>query len=517
MSNVSAVEAGTTSANVSWSAPTSGGPVSSYKITPYVGSTAQTPKTITGSPPATTTTVTGLTTGTTYRFTVQALNPNGGGPVSPQSNPVTPATAVVPAAPTGVAAQPASQSARVTWTAPAADGDSPLTGYTVTPYIGATAQTATNVGAAATSATITGLTNGTAYTFKVAAKNAVGSSPASAASTAVIPQATIFDFTAPAVADAGDTSAVELGVKFRADSNGSITGVRFYKSAANTGTHSGSLWSATGTRLAQATFQNESASGWQHVTFSSPVAVTAGTTYVASYHAPSGHYAATSGAFSSAVDNPPLHALATGTSPNGVYAYGTTSTFPNSTYNASNYWVDVLYAMPQPGQVTGVTASAAGSTSASVSWTAPAGGAAVTGYRITPYVGSTAQTAKTITGSPPATSTTVTGLTSGTTYTFRVEALNASGAGPASAASNAVTPQAAVVPTAPTGVSAQPATNQARVTWTLPSGDGDSPITGQTVTPVRRRGRADAGAGRRVGDERDRHRARRTAPPTRSG
>ena len=483
VSNVTAVEAGTTSANVSWSAPTSGGPVGSYKITPYVGSTAQTPKTITGAPPATTTTVTGLTTGTTYRFTVQAINPNGGGPVSPQSNPVTPASAVVPAAPTGVAAQPASQSARVTWTAPAADGDSPLTGYTVTPYIGATAQTATNVPATATSATITGLTNGTAYTFKVVAKNSVGSSPASAASGAVTPQATIFDFTAPAVDDAGDTSAVELGVKFRADSSGSITGVRFYKSAANTGTHSGSLWSATGTRLAQATFQNESASGWQHVTFSSPVAVTAGTTYVASYHAPSGRYAATSGAFSSAVDNPPLHALATGTSPNGVYAYGTTSTFPNGTYNASNYWVDVLYSMPQAGQVTGVTASAAGATSASVSWTAPAGGATVTGYRITPYVGSTAQTAKTITGSPPATSTTVTGLTSGTTYTFRVEALNASGAGPASAASNAVTPQAAVVPTAPTGVSAQPASNQARVTWTLPSGDGDSPITGQTVTP----------------------------------
>ena len=394
VSNVTAVAAGTTSANVSWSAPTSGGPVSSYRITPYVGSTAQTPKTITGSPPATTTTVTGLTTGTTYRFTVQALNPNGGGPVSPQSNPVTPAGAVVPAAPTGVAAQPASQSARVTWTAPAADGDSPLTGYTVTPYIGATAQTATNVPATATNATITGLTNGTAYTFRVVAKNAVGSSPASAASAAVTPQATIFDFTAPAVDDAGDTSAVELGVKFRADSNGSITGVRFYKSAANTGTHSGSLWSATGTRLAQATFQNESASGWQHVTFSSPVAVTAGTTYVASYHAPSGRYAATSGAFSSAVDNPPLHALATGTSPNGVYAYGTTSTFPNGTYNASNYWVDVLYAMPLAGQVTGVTASAAGATSASVSWTAPAGGAAVTGYRITPYVGSTAQTAQ---------------------------------------------------------------------------------------------------------------------------
>ena len=50
---------------------------------------------------------------------------------------------------------------------------------------------------------------------------------------------------------------VELGVKFKADYSGSITGIRFYKSAANTGTHIGSLWSTSGTRLAQATFTDE--------------------------------------------------------------------------------------------------------------------------------------------------------------------------------------------------------------------------------------------------------------------
>ena len=68
--------------------------------------------------------MTGLTTGTTYRFTVRALNANGAGPESAQSNAVTPQGAVAPSAPTGVTAQPATQSARVTWETPASDGDS---------------------------------------------------------------------------------------------------------------------------------------------------------------------------------------------------------------------------------------------------------------------------------------------------------------------------------------------------------------------------------------------------------
>ena len=89
---------------------------------------------------------------------------------------------------------------------------------------------------------------------------------------------------APIVADSGAGPGVEVGVKFRSDVSGTITGIRFYKSAANTGTHIGNLWSSTGTLLATATFTNETASGWQTVTFSPAVSITANTVYVASYH-----------------------------------------------------------------------------------------------------------------------------------------------------------------------------------------------------------------------------------------
>jgi hypothetical protein len=91
--------------------------------------------------------------------------------------------------------------------------------------------------------------------------------------------------------------------------------------------------------LATGTFTGETAGGWQELDFASPVAVTAGTTYVASYHTDSGHYAFTSGGLAQAVANGPLTALAAG----GVYAYGPDGVFPSNTYNSSNYWVDVVY------------------------------------------------------------------------------------------------------------------------------------------------------------------------------
>jgi hypothetical protein len=152
---------------------------------------------------------------------------------------------------------------------------------------------------------------------------------------------------APANFATSDTSAVELGLKFRSDVAGTVTGVRFYKGTATTGTHTGTLWSSSGTRLATATFTGETASGWQKVTFSTPVAIAANTVYVVSYHTNVGHYAYTYNTFATAgVDSGPLHALAAGVSGgNGVFRYGATA-LPNSSFNSSNYWVDVVF-VPQ--------------------------------------------------------------------------------------------------------------------------------------------------------------------------
>jgi hypothetical protein len=150
----------------------------------------------------------------------------------------------------------------------------------------------------------------------------------------------------PAIATDPDATPNELGVKFRSDVAGQVTALRFYKGSGNTGTHVGHLWSATGTLLATATFTGETASGWQQANLSAPVTLTAGTTYVASYYAPNGHYAEDDGYFAAAaLDAPPLHALKDGTDgPNGVYRPGTGGGFPTQVFQSANYWVDVVFA-----------------------------------------------------------------------------------------------------------------------------------------------------------------------------
>ena len=154
----------------------------------------------------------------------------------------------------------------------------------------------------------------------------------------------LWDLTAvPATVDSGDTSSVELGVKFTADQPMEIIGVRFYKSSANSGPHVGSLWQADGTLLAQATLNDRSSTGWQEIEFIVPVTISAGQTYVASYLAPNGHYSANPAYFNTPLSSGPLSADSTGG--NGVYAYGSGG-FPSASFNNTNYWITPIYNLP---------------------------------------------------------------------------------------------------------------------------------------------------------------------------
>ena len=204
-------------------------------------------------------------------------------------------------------------------------------------------------------------------------------------------------------ADGGGTSAVEVGVKFRSDVAGYISGIRFYKHAQNTGTHTGSLWTTGGTRLGQVTFTSETASGWQEARFATPIAIAANTTYIASYFAPTGHFAFSANYFTSAgVDNAPIHALRSGVDgPNGVFVFGSTSSFPNLSYQNGNYWVDVILAPPcsSPGVASNPSPAnrATGiSTALNLSWSASANTDSYDVYFGTssppPKVGSTSST-----------------------------------------------------------------------------------------------------------------------------
>ena len=169
--------AGNAQATVSFTAPASdgGSPITSYTVTSSPGG-------ITATGTASPITVTGLTNNIAYTFTVTATNAVGTGAASAASNSVTPAT--TPGAPTIGVATTGNTQATVSFTAPASNGGSPITSYTATSSPGGRTATGTS-----SPLTVTGLTNGTAYTFTVRATNAVGTGPTSAASNSVTPTA----------------------------------------------------------------------------------------------------------------------------------------------------------------------------------------------------------------------------------------------------------------------------------------------------------------------------------------
>lgn len=157
----------------------------------------------------------------------------------------------------------------------------------------------------------------------------------------------------PAATDPGDSSAVELGAKMKTSQDIDVEAIRFFKGPLTTGTHTGSLWDASGARLAQVTFANETATGWQTAFLDRPIRLSAGSTFTVSYHAPAGGYVYTSSSFASGKTSGSLSLEGT----NGLYAYGTDSVVPSNSWNDTNYFADIVYAVAPAGNSPSVTAA----------------------------------------------------------------------------------------------------------------------------------------------------------------
>ena len=171
---------------------------------------------------------------------------------------------------------------------------------------------------------------------------------------------------------------IELGVKFQASVSGFVTDILFYKPPAEIGTHEGHLWMANGTLIGTVTFEDETASGWQQATFTTPVAIAADTIYIVSYHS-NGDYVAsngyffnqahTSGSLTAPADANGAQSVYTGG--NGVFAVytpgGDDPVFPTSSYGASNYWVDLGFtALTGPNSAPVITSGNGNTATASI-------------------------------------------------------------------------------------------------------------------------------------------------------
>ena len=171
---------------------------------------------------------------------------------------------------------------------------------------------------------------------------------------------TLFTSQLPSTSNSFSLFRYELGMKFRSTKPGKITALRFYKSPSDVSTHVGRLWSATGTQVASVTFTGESASGWQQKALTTPISITANTTYVVSVNVGtlSGSFSPrTLNGLATAVTNGDLSSVV---GANGVF--GSPGNFPTSSNSSTNYFRDVVFvadAAPTIAKVSGDNQTAA--------------------------------------------------------------------------------------------------------------------------------------------------------------
>jgi hypothetical protein len=173
-------------------------------------------------------------------------------------------------------------------------------------------------------------------------------SPATSPITVASATQSLFTTQTPVQANATDGSGsagdYELGMEFRSAKAGTINAVRFYKASSETGTHVGRIWSSTGTLLASVTFTNETASGWQQQALTTPLTITANTTYVVSVNANT-YYVVTPNGIATTLINGDLSAIADGS--NGVYN-ATPANFPTQSFQNGNYFRDIVFTPTPP-------------------------------------------------------------------------------------------------------------------------------------------------------------------------
>jgi hypothetical protein len=148
----------------------------------------------------------------------------------------------------------------------------------------------------------------------------------------------LFTTQTPVLPNVTDGTPYEMGMKFRVASGGTITAIRYWKASSDTGTHTGHIWSSTGTLLATTTFSGGTASGWQQQALATPLTIQANTTYVVSVNV-NAYYVFTGSGLAASVVNGAISSVADGQ--NGVY--GTRNAFPRTSFQNSNYFRDVVF------------------------------------------------------------------------------------------------------------------------------------------------------------------------------